>query len=156
SMAIKSVLRFRVKSVKEGETRVEMSYLENVVEAQGLPGANVGDKLKGVTFLATLDKAMKVTKLEGYDKFLEALAGDDADQKKLMKSMMPEATIRQMFGQTFAVAPGEAVGVGDTWKQEDKIALGPLGTAETKQTLKLDGVKDDVATIGVKGDMTFK
>ena len=71
---------------------------------QGLPGANIGDKLKDVTFTATLDDKMKVTKLDGYDKFLDAIADGDADQKKLMKAMMPETTIRQSFGQTFMIA----------------------------------------------------
>ena len=35
------------------------------------------------------------------------------------------------------------------------MALGPLGNVETKSDFKLDGVKDDVATISMKGDMSF-
>src|SRR5262245_59359907 len=66
----KTVLKFQVKSVKDGTTVVEMTYLEHKVDAQGLPGANVADKLKGLSFTATLDKSLKVEKLEGYDKFL--------------------------------------------------------------------------------------
>jgi hypothetical protein len=86
---VNTVLKFKVKSVKPGATVVEMTFLENKIDAPGLPGGNVGDKLKDVTFTATLDDKLKVTKLEGYDKFLGAISNGDESQKKLMKAMMP-------------------------------------------------------------------
>lgn len=153
---MKTVLKFKVKSVKPGATVVEMTYLENKVDAQGLPGANIGGKLKDVTFTATLNDKMVVTKLEGYDKFLDALSDGDDDQRKLLKAMMPESTIRQSFGQTFALTPEKPVAVGDKWNRTDKMALGPLGNVETKSAYKLDGVKGDVAAISVKGELAFK
>jgi hypothetical protein len=155
-MTMKTVLRFKVKSVKDGATVVEMTYLDNKIDAPGLPGFNVGDKLKNVTFTATLDKDRKVTKFEGYDKFLDALTDGDEDQKKLMKAMMPESAVRQMPAQMFAVGPGKPVAVGDTWKRDEKLALGAIGNIETKQDFKLTEVKDDVATITEKADLTFK
>jgi hypothetical protein len=156
TITMKTVLKFKVKSVKAGATVVEMTYLENKIDAQGLPGANIGNKLKDVSFTATLNDKMEVTKLEGYDKFLDALSDGDEEQKKLMKTMMPETTIRQSLGQTFAIAPPKPVAVGDKWDRTDKMALGPLGNVETKMAFKLDGVKGDVATISMKGDLTFK
>ena len=36
------------------------------------------------------------------------------------------------------------------------MPLGPLGNVETKSAFKLDSVKGDVATISMKGDLTFK
>lgn len=155
-ITMKTVLKFKVKSVKGGTTVVEMTYLENKVDAAGLPGGNVGEKLKNVMFTATLNEKMEVTKLEGYDKFLDALSDGNDEQKKLMKAMMPEATIRQMFGQTFVLAPAKPIGVGDTWNRSDKMSLGPLGAVEAKAAFKLEGVKGDIATIGVKGDIAFK
>jgi len=153
---MKTVLRFRVKSAKSNATVVDMTFLENKIDAQGLPGFNIGNKLKDVTFTATLDDKMKVTKLEGYDKFLEAITEGDESQKKMMKAMMPETTIRQSFGQTFMIAPDKPVAVGDKWDRSDKMSLGPLGNVETKSAFKLDSVKGDVATISMKGDLTFK
>lgn len=155
-VTMKSVQRFKVKSVKDGATVVEMTYLENKIDAPGLPGFNVGDKLKNVTFTATLDKNWKVTKLEGYDKFLDALADGDEDQKKLMKSLMPETAIRQMPAQVFGIGPGKPVAIGDTWKRDEKVALGALGNIETKQEFKLTEVKGDIATITEKADLKFK
>jgi hypothetical protein len=151
-----TVLKFKVTSAKEGAAVVEMTYLEHKVDAKNLPGANIGDKLKNVSFTATLDKTLKVEKLEGYDKFLDALTGGDDDQKKVLRIIMPETTIRQMFSQTFVVGPGKPVAVGGTWARTTRIALGPLGNIETKEDLKLDAVKGDVATISVKADLVFK
>jgi hypothetical protein len=156
TITIDTVLRFKVKSSKPGTTVVEMTYLENKIDAPRLPGANIGDKLKGVSFTATLNDKMEVIKLEGYDKFLEALTDGDENQKKLMKSVMPETTIRQMFGQTFVLAPGKPVAIGDTWNRTDKMALGALGSVEAKGAFKLESVKGDIATITVKADLSFK
>lgn len=156
TIGIKTVLKFKVKSVKDGVTVVEMTYLDMKVDAGNLPGANVGNNLKNVSFTATLNDKMQVTKLEGYDKFLEALAGDNAEQKKLMKAMMPESSIKQMFGQTFVIGPGKPIGVGGTWERKMAVAFGAIGNVETKESFKLDSVKGDLATIGVKGELTFK
>lgn len=153
---IKTVLKFKVKSVKDSGTVVEMTYVENKFDAPNLPGTNLLDNLKNVTFTATFDKSMKLTKLEGYDKFLDAIAGGDDSQKKMMKAMMPEDTIRQAFGQTFALTPDKPVAIGDKWERSDKLPFGPLGKVETKSTFKLDAVKGDVATISMKGDLSFK
>jgi hypothetical protein len=155
-ITIDTALKFKVKSAREGTTVVEMTYLENKIDAPGLPGVNVGDKLKGISFTATLNDKMEVTKLEGYDKFLDALSEGDENQRKLLKAMMPEATIRQMFGQTFVLAPAKPVAIGDTWNRTDKMALGPLGSVEAKGSFKLDSVKDNIATVTVKGDLSFK
>ena len=153
---MKTILKFKVKSAKAGATVVEMTYLENKIDAQGLPGANIGDKLKNISFTATLNEKMEVTKLEGYDKFLDAISDGDEAQKKLMKAMMPETTIRQSLGQTFALTPSKPVAVGDKWNRTDKMALGPLGNVETKSAFKLDSVKGDIANISMTGDLEFK
>ena len=45
-IGMNTVLKFKVKSVNSGSTVVEMTFLENKIDAQGLPGANIGEKLK--------------------------------------------------------------------------------------------------------------
>jgi len=155
-MVIKTVLKFKVKSVKEGTTVVEMTYLQMSVDAGGLPGSNAADNLKNVTFTATLNEKMQVSKLEGYDKFLDALSNGDEVQRKTMKAMMPQAAVKQMFSQTFLLGPGKPIAVGGNWDRKIAVAFGPIGNVETKEAFKLDSVKGDVATIAVKGDLTFK
>jgi hypothetical protein len=155
-MEVATVLRFAVKSAKPGATVVEMTYLDTKITAPGQAGPNTGEKLKGVAFTATLDAKLKVTKLEGYDKFLDALADGDDEKKKLMKSLMPEAMIRRSFDQTFQFAPNRAVAVGDAWDSVNKVPLGALGALDVKYACKLEGVKGDVATVAIKGEMEFK
>lgn len=155
-VGMKTVLKFQVKSVKEGSTLVEMTYLENKIDAAGLPGANVGDNLKNVTFAATLNDRMEVTKLEGYDKFIDALGGEDDNQKRLLRVVVPETSIRQMFSQTFVIGPGKPVAVGDTWNRKTVVSLGPLGNVELKEAFKLDAVKGDVVSISEKAELAFK
>src|SRR5215208_1310238 len=60
AITMKMVVKFKVTSVKAGTTVVEMTYLENKIDAAGLPGANIGEKLKDVSFTATLDDKLKV------------------------------------------------------------------------------------------------
>lgn len=154
SLTMTSVVRFKVKSVQP--TVVEMTYLENKLDAAGIPGFNLGDKIKNVTFTATLDKNFKVTKFQGYDKFLEAVTDGDEEQKKLMKIMMPESTMRQMISQTFVLGPGKPVAVGDSWKTEDQMSIGPLGNLRLKQSLRLVSVKGNRADVSVKADLEFQ
>src|SRR5262249_27728942 len=57
---------------------------------------------------------------------------------------------------TFAMVPAKPIAVGDKWERTDKMPFGPLGKVETKSAFKLDSVKGDIATISMKGDLTFK
>jgi hypothetical protein len=155
-MEMTMVIRFKVKEAREGKTVVEMTYLDTKIDSAGLPGANIGEKFKNVSFTATLNDKLQVTKVEGYDKFLDALTDGDEAQKKIMKAMMPEASIRQMFGQTFVVAPDRPIALGETWKRTDKLSMGALGNVETKATFTLDAVKEEIAKIGVQADLSYK
>jgi hypothetical protein len=152
-----TVVRIRVKSAAPTATVVEMTYIDFKMDAAGFPGAGgVTDKMKGLNFTVTLDDKMEVKKLEGYDKFLDAIAGEDETQRKLMSTLIPESTFRQMVSQTFVIAPGKPVKPGDTWTRSDELAMGPLGTFVLKQTFKLDAVTDGVAKITGKADVAFK
>ncbi|MCS6864991.1 MAG: DUF6263 family protein [Gemmataceae bacterium] len=155
-MEMEMVMRFRVKSVKPGAKVVEMTYLQYSMNAANLPAQDLADKFKGLTFTATLDDKLHVTKLEGYDKFIDALSDGNDDLKKMMKSLLPENTLRQSFSQTFLVTPGKPVAVGDKWEHTDKMAIGFLGDIESKTKYQLASVKDNIATINLTGDMTFK
>lgn len=155
-MGINSVLKFKVKSAAPGETVVEMTYVEMSIDAPNLPGANAANNLKGVTFTATLNDKMEVAKLDGYEKFLDAVVGEGAAERKMMKAMMPQAAVKQMFSQTFLAGPPKPVAVGGTWERKTTIAMGPMGNVETKEDYTLDAVKGDVARLSAKGDLKFK
>jgi len=159
-MKISAVQKLKVLSAKPGATKIEMTMSSMEMTAEGLPGGipgldAIGDRIKGATLTATLDDKMAVTKLEGYEKFLDKLAGDDAAVRKQMKTQFSEATVGQMFSQVFAFAPDKAVKVGDTWNRNDKMPAAGL-EASVKQKYKLESITDGIAKIGLTGDLEFK
>jgi hypothetical protein len=153
-----TVVRYRVKSAAAGATVVELTYVDLTSDgAGGLPGVDeILKKIKGSSVTATLNERMKVTKVDGYDKFINNIAGEDEGQKTMLKMVMSKDTVQQMFSQTFAVASGKPVAVGDTWTDSDKLSMGPLGSFGLKQTFKLEGVTDGIAKVSAKVEMEFK
>jgi hypothetical protein len=161
-MKVTAVQRFKVLSAKPGATQVEMAIQKMDMEMTsdklpgGIPGLGaIGERVKGATLTATLDEKLAVTKLDGYEKFLEKLAGDDEMLGKQMKQQFSEEAVKQMFSQVFAFAPDKPVKVGETWTRTDKMPAAGLD-AVVKQKYKLDSVSNGVAKIGLTGDLTFK
>jgi hypothetical protein len=154
-----TVQRFKVISVKQDATTIELTWLSMEIKAGGaanLPGiGDIGDQIKNTTITAVLDDNMAVTKLDGYDKFLDKLSDNDANKRKLMKTQFSEAAVSQMFSQVFSFGTNKPVKVGDTWSKNDKMALGGVD-AGVKMKYKLDSVSTGIAKFGYTGDLTFK
>jgi hypothetical protein len=156
-MEATTAIRFRVKSAAAKASVVEMVYLDTKFESVGLPtDLKLAEKMKGITFTVTLDDKMKITKFEGYEKFLDALTDRDEAKKKVLRVVMPESMFLRAFGQTFLLGPDKPVVIGDTWNQSENMSLGPIGSLDIKMTRKLDTVKGDAATVVTKGDLTWK
>jgi hypothetical protein len=153
-----SVLRYRVKKVQKNATVVEMTFLRQKMEMDGpvpVPGADFGEKLKNLTFTFTVDDKWNVVKFEGYDKFLEAIAGEDPMLATMLRTVLPESVVKQSFGQTFSLAPDKPLAVGDTWQRKEKMSLGPLGSFEVNTRYKLDEVRGSLARLSIAGDMKW-
>lgn len=119
--------RYTVKEAGKDGMVIEQTVMRSEVEGN-LPGtADVAKKLKGVTLTYTLDAKNEVTKVGGYDKLLEALVGDDAEAKKQVAAMLSEDTLKQGVSELFGITPAKAVKVGDSWKRDSKMAMGPIG-----------------------------
>lgn len=160
-MKMTGVQRYKILSAKPGATKVELTMLALKMTAEGLPAGaggvgDIGDRVKGATVTATLNDDMEVTKVEGYDKFIDKLAGDNEAERKQMKAQFSETAVGQMVSQVFSFAPTKAVKVGETWNRTDKVPTGGFGDASVKQKFKLDSVTGGVAKLGLEGDMTFK
>lgn len=152
-----TVARYSVKSIKDGKTVVEMTYIKSKMEMEGLPGFDeIGDKLKGATLIATFDEAMEITKVEGYEKLLDKLGGDDPMTKQIMQMLVSDASVKAMFGQVFIPLPSQAVKVGDTWNRTENIPLSGLGNLTSKTKLTLDSHENNLAKIKLSAEVTFK
>lgn len=150
------VLKLTVKAAGPDGKTVELTYTDMKMDlGVPVPGAEaIGDKFKGATLTATFDKNFKVTKLEGYEKFAEKVAGGDATAKQAMAGLVNEDTLKQNFGQIFLPLP--AGPDEKTWAREEKVPFSGFGTMTTKRKFTLDGEKDGVATIKETADITFK
>ena len=162
-MKTTAVQRFKVSSVKDGATTVEMTFLDMSMTAEGLPGGgglpglgDVGEKIKGAKIGAVLDDQMQVTKLIGYEKFLDKIAGDDDAARAQLGAQLSEAAVGQMVSQAFTSVPPRPVKAGDTWSRTTKVPAAGLGDAVVKEKYTFDGVSNEMAKITVVGDMTFK
>lgn len=163
TMKQSTVQKFKVVSVKPGATTVEMTILDMSMDAAGLPGGGgipglgqVGEKIKGAKLTAVLDDQMQVTKLVGYDKFIDKIAGDDDNLRTQMEAQMSEAMVGQLVSQAFTSVPPGAVKAGDTWERTTKVPAAGVGDATVKEKYTFDGVSNGLAKISVVGDMKFK
>jgi Family of unknown function (DUF6263) len=119
--------KYTVKAADKDGYVIEQLVLKSVVEGN-LPGtADIAKKMKGVTLTFTMNAKFEVKKVDGYDKFLEALVGDNEAAKKQIASMLSEDTLKQGVSDLFGLTPAKAVKVGDTWKKETKMSMGPVG-----------------------------
>lgn len=156
-MTLSAVQRFKVIDAKQDSTTIEMTMLSMEMKAPiAVPGlAGLGEKVKGATLTAVLDDKLKVTKLQGYDKFLDKLADGDEAAKKVLKQQFSEASMKQMVGQVFTFGNDKPVKVGDSWPRTESMQFGGFDTI-AKMKCKLDSVTDGVAKISWTGDLTFK
>jgi len=152
-----SVQRFKVKSVPAGGGAVvEMTLLEQKMDLEGLPGfGDFADKMKGAVLVATFDDGMNVTKVEGYEKLVDKLGGDDPMTKAILQMVVSESTVKAMFGQVFIPLPSKPVKAGETWTRTDKLPLSGLGDLTSKTKFTLDSATGGVAKIKTTGELTF-
>lgn len=121
-----------------------------------IPGlGDFSDKMKGLKLKFTLNAKQEVTKVEGHDKFIEALAGGDDMAKGMMKLMFSEDTLKMAASDMFGFLPGKAVKAGDKWKRDYKFSLGPVGGFEMNAEYKLADRGDAGDRITWKADTKY-
>jgi len=112
--------------------------------------------LVGSEFTLTLSPEMKVTKVEGREKFVDNLVKANPQMKPLLDKLLSEDALKQMADASFGVVPNKTVKVKETWQRPSKLNLGPIGTWDTTYDYTLDKIEKDVATIGVKTTMKYE
>jgi hypothetical protein len=106
-------------------------------------------------FTLTVDDKMKVTKVEGKDKFIDKLAKANAQMEPLLKEILTDDAIKQMADPTFGALPDKPVKKGDTWERSSTLNMGPIGKYETKYTYTFEGEDKNKATIKVKTTLKY-
>jgi hypothetical protein len=96
-------------------------------------------QLVGSSFTLTLDKDMKVTKIEGRAEFIKKLVTANPQMEPLLNQILSEQALKEMADPTFASVPNADKKKGDTWDKESKLDMGPIGTYENKFKYTYDG-----------------
>lgn len=123
---------------------------QDIKEPLSMAGANVQ---------VTYNTAMVPQRIDGYEEFIQTLAGKQVSSQETLRSMMTKEAVLQLVSSYLAVTPGAAVKVGDSWKRDEQIPLGPLGSFTMNRTLKYAGPVQlngaNVDRIVIDGSMTY-
>ena len=123
------------------------------------PLAEYFKQLVGAEFRLTIDKTMKVTKVDNRDDFLRKLTGANTAMDALLKKVLNEDALKQMADPTFGMVPNKEVTKGETWKKESKLQLGPIGGYNNTYNYTYDGkdAKDaNVAMVKVETKLNYE
>jgi Family of unknown function (DUF6263) len=113
-------------------------------------------QLVGTEFKLTLDKDMKVTKVEGRDEFLRKLGQANQTMEPMLKRVLNEEALKQMADPMVGLLPGKPVGKGDSWTRDSKLNLGPIGSYKNNFKYTLDKIDKDIADITVTSKLTYE
>jgi hypothetical protein len=95
--------------------------------------------LVGSEFTLTIDKDMKIVKIEGRDEFLKKLIKENQAMEPLLKVILSDEALKQMSDPAFAVIPDKPVKKGDTWEKKSTLNMGPIGSFDTTYKYTYDG-----------------
>lgn len=147
--------QYKVKEAGPNQLVLEQTVIRSAVDGN-LPGAaDAADRLKGAVLTYTLDDKYKVTKLDGYDDFLDRASGDNAAAKKMLAAIMTEKTLKTGVEDLLGFSPGQNVRPGDTWKRKTEVSLGPIGDIIMNMTYRYEGPAGEDQKVTAKADMKY-
>jgi hypothetical protein len=104
------------------------------------PLAEFFKALEGAAFKVTLNtKTLKVEDIEGRKAFVDKLVGANPQMKPLLEVILSDKALKDMAEPTFAVVPTKPVTVGDSWKRETELDMGPIGKYKNVYTYTYEG-----------------
>jgi hypothetical protein len=142
--------------IQVGTTPISYDSTKDATAAN--PLSDFFKNLVGAEFTLTIDKNMKVTKVEGRDEFLKKLSGTNQQMEPLLKQILSDDALKQMADPAFAIVPGKPVKKGETWTRNSKLTMGPIGTYDTTYKYTFDGTdpKDkNLAVIKIATDLKY-
>ena len=133
-----------------------IAYNSGLKDQPKNPMTEFFDSLMNLTLTLYIDKStLKVTKVEGRDKFVDKLGESHPQMKNLLKSILGDDAIKQMSEQTWAAIPSKPVKKGQTWANESDLNLGASGTYKNKYTYTFDGAEDRLEKISVVPSVSY-
>jgi hypothetical protein len=113
------------------------------------------DKVVGAFFLMTISPKWEILKFDGYDKFINKVAGDDTAVRQALLGTLPEETFKKSVREVLAFLPDNPVKQGEVWEQTIDSPLGALGTLRETRKYKYEGKDADGEKITFTTAVTF-
>ena len=142
--------------------KIEVAAMEIDIGNQKIKGGAGGplaDFLKALVdseFTITLDtRHMKVTKMEGRDKFIKKLAKANPNMKPMLDQILSESALKQMAEPAFAAIPGTRIRRGGKWQRESDLDMGPVGRYTNVHNYTYEGRADGSALDKIKVETTL-
>src|SRR5260370_28106303 len=95
--------------------------------------------LVGSEFTLTIDKNMKIAKIDGRDEFLKKLIKQNQQMAPRRQTILSDEALKQMSDPAFAVMPVKPVKKGDTWNRKAALNMVPIGTFDTDYKYTYEG-----------------
>jgi hypothetical protein len=133
------------------------STRDDAAQSTGNPGLmNFFRKMLGAKFTVTLDKSFKVEKVDGVKEFLTSLAADSSTMDAILKTIMTEDSVKQMFDPSMGLLPSSPKKPGDKWKYETSFNLGPIGSYNISYNCTYVGPDKDMDKIEVETSFVYQ
>jgi Family of unknown function (DUF6263) len=111
--------------------------------------------MKGATFTIEMDEKFKATKVSGMNELVKKLGEDNPLLKQILSGMLNDEMMKKSAEDVFRSGPDKAVKVGDTWKRDESMPLGPLGEMSMKLEHKLVSSKDGSEEVTFTGEAKY-
>ena len=145
----------------------EVKFDTQAKDAADNPLSSYFKPLVGSSFTITLDPSkMTVLAVGGRDEFIKKMRDANPQIGQLLQVILTEEQLRQMCEPIFGSVPdkGKKVKANDVWNRASNLAMGPIGSFETKYDYKylgtekrtIDGQEVTLHKIEMKTNLTYK
>jgi hypothetical protein len=142
---MRTITSYLVKKMTESnyvelEAKIESTRYENNQTSDSQKMSTLFGMLQGATFKLTMNPEREVQKLEGYSEWLLKLAAQlPASEIDRLRSLVPEADIRNAASEGFGFLPGKEITLNQLWKKKCELNLAPAGVLNYQVTYTYRG-----------------
>jgi len=157
----RTVTEFTVRSRNQGGVVLEQKILHWRSTQTDNGAAKPENKLiediaKDVVFSFRLTPDGQIKEFTGADTALKNAQQNFPNEAAALKAINLPGLLEASVRMTFAVAPDKKVKMGDTWKLEQLIPVGPIGTIQMSNTYTYKGKEGEVEKIALEGTFVYQ
>jgi len=112
--------------------------------------------MTGATFKAVVTPQGQIVRFEDYDAFIKKLTQGRPASEKLLRSLLSEESLKMDLGSHLSFLPPGPVAVGDRWKRDGRIPLGPLGSFAAINNYHYEGKLEEKEAIAWTASLSYQ